>query len=73
MRPCLENTHHKKGLVEWLKVKALSSKSSTTRKQKQQQKNPCPGRAWFIAHVLLNKLHTQFIRFFCGKPCVDFD
>jgi hypothetical protein len=19
-RPCLENTHHKKGLVEWLKV-----------------------------------------------------
>jgi hypothetical protein len=24
-RPYLENTHHKKGLVEWLKVKALSS------------------------------------------------
>jgi hypothetical protein len=25
VRPNLENTHHKKGLVEWLKVEALSS------------------------------------------------
>jgi hypothetical protein len=30
-RPCLEKTHHKKGLVEWLKVKALSSNSSTAK------------------------------------------
>jgi hypothetical protein len=28
MRPCLEKAHHKKRLVEWLKVKALSSNPS---------------------------------------------
>jgi hypothetical protein len=27
-RPYLENTHHTKGLVEWLKVQALSSSLS---------------------------------------------
>jgi hypothetical protein len=31
-RSYLKNTHHNKGLVEWLKVKALSSISSTTKK-----------------------------------------
>jgi hypothetical protein len=31
----LENTHHNKGLVEWLKVEALSSNPSTA-KQKQK-------------------------------------
>jgi hypothetical protein len=30
MRLYLEKTHHKKGLVEWLKMKALSSNPSTT-------------------------------------------
>jgi hypothetical protein len=34
MRPYLENTHHKKRLVEWLKVKVLSSNPSTTKKKK---------------------------------------
>jgi hypothetical protein len=34
VRPYLEKTHHKKGLVEWLKVEALSSNSSTARKKK---------------------------------------
>jgi hypothetical protein len=29
MRPYLEKPHHDKGLVEWLKVKALSSNPST--------------------------------------------
>jgi hypothetical protein len=38
MRPILEKTHHKKGLVEWLKVKALSSSTSTAKKKK---KCPC--------------------------------
>jgi hypothetical protein len=28
MRPCLDKTQHKKGLVEWLKMKALSSNHS---------------------------------------------
>jgi hypothetical protein len=31
VRPYLEKTLHKKGLVEWLKVKALSSNPSTTK------------------------------------------
>jgi hypothetical protein len=34
-RPYLGNTHHKKGLVEWLKVKALSSSPSTAKKKKK--------------------------------------
>jgi hypothetical protein len=29
-RPYFKKTHHKKGLVKWLKVKALSSNPSTT-------------------------------------------
>jgi hypothetical protein len=31
-----EKTYHKKGLVEWLKVKALSSNPSTTEKKKAE-------------------------------------
>jgi hypothetical protein len=38
MRPYLENTHHKKGLVEWLKVLALSSNPSMQKKKKKSQK-----------------------------------
>jgi hypothetical protein len=34
-RPYLENTHHSNGLVEWLKMKALSSRPSTTKKKKR--------------------------------------
>jgi hypothetical protein len=34
MRPYLEKTHHKKGLVEWLKMKTLSSNFSTAKKNK---------------------------------------
>jgi hypothetical protein len=32
--PILKKTPHKKGLVEWLKVKALSSSLSTENKQR---------------------------------------
>jgi hypothetical protein len=35
-RPYLEKKNHKKGLVEWLKVKALSSNSRTAKKTKQK-------------------------------------
>jgi hypothetical protein len=35
MRPYLQKTHHKKGLVEWLKVKALSSSPSIAKKEKK--------------------------------------
>jgi hypothetical protein len=31
--PILKKTHHKKGLVEWLKVLALSSSPSTVKKK----------------------------------------
>jgi hypothetical protein len=31
MRPYLENTHHKKELVEWLKVYSMSSSPSTAK------------------------------------------
>jgi hypothetical protein len=34
----LKTTHHIKGLVEWLKVKALSSNPSTAKKKKKKRK-----------------------------------
>jgi hypothetical protein len=37
VRPYLENTHYNKGLVEWLKVKVLSSSPTTGKKKKK----PC--------------------------------
>jgi hypothetical protein len=37
-----EKTHHKKGLVEWLKVKALSSNTSTTKKKKKFKQRDRP-------------------------------
>jgi hypothetical protein len=39
MRPYLKKTHYKKGLVEWFKVKALSSNPSTAKKKKSLEKN----------------------------------
>jgi hypothetical protein len=36
-RPYLEKTLHKKGLVEWLKVHALSSSLSTTKKKERKK------------------------------------
>jgi hypothetical protein len=35
-RPYLEKTLHKKGLMEWHKVKALSSSPSTTKEKSPQ-------------------------------------
>jgi hypothetical protein len=37
MRPYLKNTQHKKQLVEWLKVKALSSNPRTEKKKKKKE------------------------------------
>jgi hypothetical protein len=37
VKPYLENTHHKKGLMEWLKVKGLSSNPSTEEKKKKKK------------------------------------
>jgi hypothetical protein len=35
--PILKKIHHKKGLVEWLKVMALSSNPSTGKKKKEEK------------------------------------
>jgi hypothetical protein len=35
-RAYVEKAHHKKGLVEWLKVKALSSSPSTKTKKRKR-------------------------------------
>jgi hypothetical protein len=40
MRPYLEKPITKIGLVEWLKVKALSSSPSTARKKKKKKRVP---------------------------------
>jgi hypothetical protein len=39
-RPYLGKTHHKKALVEWLKVKGLSSNPSTAKKIKKKNCEP---------------------------------
>jgi hypothetical protein len=36
-RPYLEKPYHKKWLVEWLKVYAMSSNASTTKKKKKER------------------------------------
>jgi hypothetical protein len=36
VRPYLKNTHHKKGLVKWLRVYTLSSNPSTTKEKKSK-------------------------------------
>jgi hypothetical protein len=36
-RPYLKKTHHKKGLVEWLKVQALSSNPHTVKQNKTKK------------------------------------
>jgi hypothetical protein len=38
VRLYLEKTHHKKGLVEWLKVKDLSSIPTTVKKKKRKER-----------------------------------
>jgi hypothetical protein len=38
MKSYLKKAHHKKGLVQWVKVKALSSSSSTTKKKKKKKR-----------------------------------
>jgi hypothetical protein len=43
MRPYLKKTHHKKGLVEWLKAKAPSSSPSSA-KNKKQKNHPSRSR-----------------------------
>jgi hypothetical protein len=43
VKPYLEKTHHKKSLVEWLKVQALSSNPSTAKKKKRKKEKEREG------------------------------
>jgi hypothetical protein len=47
----LKKTHHKKGLVEWLKVEALSSNPNTAKKKKK---------------VGLGTLKLHKVKYFCS-------
>jgi hypothetical protein len=44
----LKKTHHKKGLVAWLKVEALSSNPSTSKKRKVNYFNPEGISLWWL-------------------------
>jgi hypothetical protein len=37
--PILKKAHHKKGLVKWLMMQALSSNPSTSKKKKKRERN----------------------------------
>jgi hypothetical protein len=53
VRLYLEEAHHKKGLVEWLKVEALSSNPSTTKKKKKKRER---NRVGHSNHQLVHKV-----------------
>jgi hypothetical protein len=52
-------THHKTGLVEWLKVKALSS-SPSTEKKNVTPKNNC--RSLLFTKININKIAVYLIQ-----------
>jgi ribosomal protein S21 len=54
MRSYLKKPFTKTGLVEWLKVKALSSNSSTTKKKKKKERKKGEKKQ-HIKHDLLGK------------------
>jgi hypothetical protein len=61
VRPYLEKPCIKIGLLEWFKVKALSSNSNTTKTNKTKQKNP--KRTGGVAQVeerLLSKFNPEY-------------
>jgi hypothetical protein len=43
-----QKNHHKKGLVEWLKVKALSSSPSTKKKKKKPHRKSSHYTGFFL-------------------------
>jgi hypothetical protein len=63
VRPYLENTHHKKNLVEWLTEKALSSNPSTTKKKEQIEKSAPRGHGGHICNS--STWETEAL----GQPC----
>jgi hypothetical protein len=77
VRPCLENNQHKTGLVEWLKMWALSSNPSTEKKKKEKKRKigmfflrwlkiAYMGwrtfRPFFISGLLLNTTAKSFLK-----------
>jgi hypothetical protein len=58
MRPYLKKPFTKIGLVEWLKVKALSSSLSTTKKKKERKKE-MKGCSQMPANISLSLILNQ--------------
>jgi hypothetical protein len=52
LNPEKKNPSQKIGLVEWLKVKALSSSSSTTKKRWGEDRNVMEGMNLFKVHSM---------------------
>jgi hypothetical protein len=46
LRPYLEKKNHNKGLVEWLKVSALSLNPSTKKKKKKEERKKKKWQQW---------------------------
>jgi hypothetical protein len=86
MRPCLEKPFTKIGLVEWVKVKTLSSSPSTKGKKKQTEVVRVHHRVglalisfFYCAHVqqvCIQHAPVHFLLWVCIKPlkslCCDF-
>jgi hypothetical protein len=58
MRSYLKYTHHKKGMVEWLKVKVLSSSPSSTKKKKKEKKRKWQSPA-YLHHSWLDSIQVN--------------
>jgi hypothetical protein len=57
VRPYLGNTQHEKGLVKWLKVKALSLSPSTTKKKKKVEGDGL--EVWLMLHGLTSPVSSS--------------
>jgi hypothetical protein len=55
MRPYLKKIHHKKGLMEWLKVKALSSNPRTAKKKGQGEQKRRAGKTKILVGLRSSK------------------
>jgi hypothetical protein len=61
MRLYPEKTHHKKGMVEWLKCEALSSNPSAAKKKKKESYQCMSFKAIFLNNTLLVGPSTRSI------------
>jgi hypothetical protein len=69
MRPYLEKSFIKIGLVEWLKVKALSSSPSTANKTKQCLVTPLSQILGYASYVVGQSPHCEVSVLGSISPC----